>query len=436
MKDYILIIISVVIYNSSFAQTQHRKLENKNRIIVHNLKVGEKVPRIFIRKIINNQFKSGYIQDFKEKLIILDFWAVGCASCVEKLPKLDSLQISFARRIKILPVTFDSEETVSTFFKSNKYGRRVRLPSVVEDKNLTMWFKHLAISHMVWIYKEKVVAITDASYVTKSNIELILNGGTQNWPVKDDGTIIDPTKPFILKNKVSNLNKYVIISSFKAGNINGLDRIGTIRDSIRQIRRNYIFNMDLLASYKYIWYKLGINLENVYLEVKDKSKYIYNPKKNLLADWQSEHAFCYESEFPENGLNYEQQLLVIKADLDRFFGVITKFENRSTNCLILTKKDNVYDNIKTKGGDFSIYKDGNQLKFRNCAISDILPYLNEGTEDRVIIDETNYKERVDLDLDITSPGDISAVNHSFEKYGLNINIEKRILKTFCIKEIN
>ena len=76
----------------------------KTELQIRDLKIGDQVPDLYIAKIIKNQKNSAKISDFKDQLLILDFWDTYCSSCIEALPKMDSLQKEFGHQIKILPV--------------------------------------------------------------------------------------------------------------------------------------------------------------------------------------------------------------------------------------------------------------------------------------------------------------------------------------------
>jgi thiol-disulfide isomerase/thioredoxin len=70
---------------------------------------------------INN--KSVNLKNFKNKLIILNFWATWCAPCVEEMPSLDLLQShKKLNNLKIFPINIGQEDLLKSkiFFKKLK----------------------------------------------------------------------------------------------------------------------------------------------------------------------------------------------------------------------------------------------------------------------------------------------------------------------------
>ncbi len=59
------------------------------------LNIGDKVPDFVIPKIYNSSKKTARLSDFKDQLLIVDFWLRTCAGCVEALPGLERLQKKF-----------------------------------------------------------------------------------------------------------------------------------------------------------------------------------------------------------------------------------------------------------------------------------------------------------------------------------------------------
>lgn len=105
MKLLKIIIIAILYLSIENVYAQQKtRVEFSRRpepdLKIRNLKIGDRVPEIIISKIIGDSKPDAKISDFKDKLLILDFWDTFCGSCIEALPKLDSLQQKFGNKIK------------------------------------------------------------------------------------------------------------------------------------------------------------------------------------------------------------------------------------------------------------------------------------------------------------------------------------------------
>ena len=107
----LIIFTYLIIANFSYAS---EKPNIKNLVLIKNLKIYEDV----IFKDINQ--KDVKLDDFKGKLVILNFWATWCAPCKEEMPSLDDLQsnINF-NNLKIFPINIGQEDASKSkfFFK-------------------------------------------------------------------------------------------------------------------------------------------------------------------------------------------------------------------------------------------------------------------------------------------------------------------------------
>jgi len=107
----LIIFIYLITINFSYA---FEKPELKNLVIIKNPKLYEDVTFMDINQ------KNVNLDDFKGKLIILNFWATWCAPCKEEMPSLDDLQSNTRlNNLKIFPINIGQEDPSKTklFFK-------------------------------------------------------------------------------------------------------------------------------------------------------------------------------------------------------------------------------------------------------------------------------------------------------------------------------
>ena len=90
---------------------------SKNIVLTNNLKEYQNLSFFDEKKE-----KEIWINDYKGKIIILNFWASWCAPCKEEMPSLDKLQANTNLDIKVFPVNVgnDSLENAKKFFKDTK----------------------------------------------------------------------------------------------------------------------------------------------------------------------------------------------------------------------------------------------------------------------------------------------------------------------------
>ena len=105
------LIIFIYLITTSFSYA-FEKPDLKNLVLIKNPKSYEDV--IFID--INQ--KNVNLDDFKGKLIILNFWATWCAPCREEMPSVDDLQSNIRlNNLKIFPINIGQEDiSKSEFF--------------------------------------------------------------------------------------------------------------------------------------------------------------------------------------------------------------------------------------------------------------------------------------------------------------------------------
>ena len=89
-------------------------LPNIKNIVIH--KVPKTYENVFFLNKKNEKIK---INDFKGKLLVLNFWATWCPPCKEEMPSLDNMQAnSSLNNLKVFPINIGKEKLnkVEEFF--------------------------------------------------------------------------------------------------------------------------------------------------------------------------------------------------------------------------------------------------------------------------------------------------------------------------------
>ena len=111
---YIIVFVYLISSSSSYAIQQ---INIKNLVIHKNPKKLEKIN--FTN--INNEKIS--LNNFKNSLVIINFWATWCTPCIEEMPSLDRLQANpIFKNLKVLPINVgrDNLEKSKKFYKKLK----------------------------------------------------------------------------------------------------------------------------------------------------------------------------------------------------------------------------------------------------------------------------------------------------------------------------
>ena len=90
---------------------------------IKNLVINKELKKYTDLRFLDSKNKLINLNDYKGKLIILNFWATWCAPCKEEMPSLDSLQKNkYLDNLKIFPINIGQEnlKKASDFFEDLK----------------------------------------------------------------------------------------------------------------------------------------------------------------------------------------------------------------------------------------------------------------------------------------------------------------------------
>ncbi len=405
---------------------------NQKRAKTSKLAIGDQIPEVLIPEIINSRTTSIRISSFKGKLLILDFMSTRCASCIEALPKFDSIQKKHGSQVQIMIVTPEDSRTVKAFISKNKYAKNTSLPFVVNDSKLKSFFPHQFISHLAWIGANgKVVAITAKDYLTPGNVEKVLSGIVIDWPVKNDVDFDHNKSLTVIDNANLSGASYPAIS-FQSSFTSYLDGVNSryLRprlDSGRNQLRLLMINLPIIEMYQRALKVPPLQFANrMILQVKDSARFLFDPSKHFRAEWRQENTFCYEALFPA-GTSLEQIHKKWVTDLDLYLQCMGIIEERCVPVYVLTSMEDRKDLIEAKKISFTTKVEEG---YQRIEMKSLLFRLNN-LSSIPILDETNYRDELLVPIDLSDEG---ALSESLRKQGFLISRQERDLKMFILTQ--
>ncbi len=416
------------------------------------LSIGDMMPNVSLSKLLNYPEDKAKFSDFMGKLVILDFWTVGCSGCIYSMPKMEKLQEQFGNQIQIILVTTSSEEKVAEATKRIKILQNIKLPSVVGDKEIAKLFPFRLVPTHVWISETgKVLQITNGINTTAEKIKDYLEGKEVKLPVKNQHKNFDINKPLWMEGNGRQLKyleyySYIMRYTPDAGGM-----LGIIKDpETKKNVRIKVYNLNLTSLVKLAYggefqsiHDFSMNpfdhKSRIILNVKDTVPYIYPKDYTEFDEWKKENLFCYELLVPpsKSGQIFE----FMQQDLRRYFHIIGKIQKRKMKCLVLKREEGEIDKLKTKGGAFKSAMDYNThfLSISNGFMGILLDRLQNNTfrkDPRPVIDETRYTGKIDIDLNANMYNDPEGVRKELNKYGLYLVEEEKEIDILEILEID
>ncbi|HMJ48247.1 MAG TPA: hypothetical protein VK498_13020 [Ferruginibacter sp.] len=396
------------------------------------LKVGDKVPFINFKNVLQYKKPTAGLIDFRKKLLLIDFWAGFCSACIKKFPMLDSMQDVYKDDFNVLLISSspsDTRESVARLFRNirNTRGGQLRLPVILSDTIANELFSHLYIPHYIWVDSLfTVVAITGSDDVTPGKIAGFIQDTKPVFTPKNDKGGLDMDQPLYINGIAAN-NPPLLARSALAGYIPGMGARSRINSDIKgNVTKMLFINQPavylLMAAYHY-YDKPG----RIRMPQQQGSMVDINGKSE---EWLIANSFVYELITPpvpmSTALHYMQD------DLKRWLGFSASIDTIATDCYIL-KADSVvlkkYISTGKKNTNTLNAISGRTLK--SGSLSELAGYLDSKLPLHVL-DETGFIYRIDLVLPDTGNDDLESFRLTLAPYGITIIKGERDLPNLFI----
>ncbi|HWV70858.1 MAG TPA: TlpA disulfide reductase family protein [Pseudosphingobacterium sp.] len=408
------------------------------------LKIGDTIPEALWNKPLQ-MVKAGQeggttvrLNDYRGKLIILDFWATWCGPCLKMLPKSDSLQRTYTKDLAILPVTYQSKKEVLQVLKNNN---KLSLPFIINDTLLKKFFPHFYLPHYVWIGADgKVKAITDHYRLTDASIrEMLAEETTSSWSVKEDSMLHFERGQTLLDVFKSGVNPPMLFESILTGYIEGLpggyEIIPNAPDGHYKI---IAVNMPMVKLYALAFGggERYIGNNSMLLETSRKNELMPTYKGDAIIQWAKGNNYCLEVSVPK--ADWKEAYVTMQEQLNKFFKTYHVKLEPITRTVIAMKKLADFSNkiVSTNlGKPYSTFSNyGFELKGKSLDL--LIAQLNViymQHSPYPIVNATGVDKPVDLKIEAELVS-LKSLNKALQPYGLQLVEEEQTVQTLVFRD--
>lgn len=432
MHKSVLIILIAFFCNSVTAQKS-----------INALSIGDTIPEALWKttlQVVNHPTgkETVSLEEYRGKLIILDFWGTYCSSCIAAFPKLKAIQEDNIDRLKILAVSSETKEQLNGFFNSERGDQYSFINSVYADELLLNYFPHRSVPHIIWITPDgEYYSSTNSKEITQAHVDAILNNDEAKLRVKVD---MDKTKPLFLTENFYLIDdlKLPYYSIFVQGYYPGFPSGNNFRRNDqkkvygRQVTNRTLFSILSMVANN-IFEEKGEKFDDKRLIIETENPILsYRDHRILDGSIGVDEYFSLELIVPEN--KADSLYTYMLQDLNRYLDLNLRVERREVECMTLVRTSNI-DKIKTKGGKPNevLSESEHDYSMSNIPFGNLLTIINETLPTILpIIDDTGYHKNVDIKL--FGLNDLAQLRNSLKQYDLDLVESKRELLMFVIED--
>jgi thiol-disulfide isomerase/thioredoxin len=413
-------------------------------VALKKVKIGDQAPAFSLNKLLNYPKQNLKLNEFKGKILILDFWNTGCTSCVESWPKLLKLQEQYKDKIQIVLVNpLQDEKMINPLLKrwEKNFNKKMNLPIAYGEKMADSLFPHQTVPHVVWIdQKGTVKYISGGYYLNAETIQGILDGKTMNIYEKTDEYMEDIkfNKPLFV-NGNGGTGDQIVYSSVISKYVPGI-----MATRFYYNKKNYsvgvLTNASLVKMFRDLFGrgidKYGAQLlfpyARIILKTADTASIVSFVNGNLRIENFYSIQVLSQKKISEDKI--KQKMI---SDLEQYFQVKTAWAKQKMRSLVVSRSSSPITGYTE--GERMLNTNNSRVAFNKVTLQEFLDKLLSNTQywnefPYPVVDEsgfTNELGNISFDTDFSN---YRLMSKQLEKHGFKFSIEEREIDVLVITD--
>lgn len=285
------------------------------------LSVGDQMPDVPLKNVINYSKNELKLSDFKGKYVILDFWNHNCHYCLASFKNIDSMQKMFAGKLQIILVNKEDKNFTENFFLTRKQIKQPAVPLATDNKKLIDLFPKEGYPYSVWIDKNGIIRqMALAHNITAAHLTEFMEDRPLNLNNATRKMFYGPLFNYKSDSLEKKIGYFSCITRY-IDDINiGFYEISKFNDSLAEISSSGSSIVELYKKAYREGDKYNFNQEGaLILRVKNTSQYVRPTDPGLKDDWDKQHSYNYTLFIPIR--KRKEAYKIMQQDLERYFGL-------------------------------------------------------------------------------------------------------------------
>jgi thiol-disulfide isomerase/thioredoxin len=416
MKSLKILFVLLLIALQGFSQNLKR------------LHVGDQVPNVFLKELLNYKKGAADLNEFMDKPLIIDMWFAECGSCIDAMPKLDSLQKEYKGKLNVLLSTFQRKEKAIKTFAEVRKLENLKFTQVVSDSTLLSLFPARLFPHQIWIDKNRtVVAITVGDSTNRKNVEKFIRGAKINFEEKIDNMDYlmakgaEPLISYLYGRDRDKILNYSYLSRYRPDFSSGSGwEVDTASKTIRFNLRNMWFAELYAIAYtvslpqNFNWHTDLIRNDTISLSNEPDFKSFSN-------------IFCFDVICPNTDKAKISEYMV--SQLDQAFNLKSRRAKRMLECYVIRPMGAGNSYLKPLRPDKrSEFQNKSLVANEKVTVNKFFPRILQETFQQYPIKPIYFENLLKGNLNfefVWKPDDLKSMNEELKKFDLEISLEKR-----------